>query len=74
MWTDPVCGDGVCERPFEFPAYGPFGCFFDCGREEATVLIVVTIIVRSHIFLSLTAYLTNLRALTLLLRFEVDVC
>ena len=25
-WVDPVCGDGNCEYPWEFPAYGPFGC------------------------------------------------
>ena len=21
IWTDPVCGNGVCEQPYEFPAY-----------------------------------------------------
>lgn len=25
-WKDPVCGDGVCEAPFEFAYYGHFGC------------------------------------------------
>ena len=25
-WKDPVCGDGVCEQPFEFAYYGHFGC------------------------------------------------
>lgn len=25
-WVDPVCGDGKCETPFEYPYYGHFGC------------------------------------------------
>lgn len=33
-WVDPVCGDGVCEAPFEFAAFGRFGCRADCGRLE----------------------------------------
>ena len=32
VWRDPVCGDGVCESPFEFAQYGRFGCRADCGR------------------------------------------
>jgi hypothetical protein len=31
IWSDPVCGDGKCEIPFEFPTYGRFGCKADCG-------------------------------------------
>ena len=27
----PPCGDGACEPPFEFPAFGRFGCKADCG-------------------------------------------
>lgn len=26
IWKDPVCGDGNCEWPWEYPAWGPFGC------------------------------------------------
>ena len=26
IWKDPICGDGNCEWPWEFPAWGPFGC------------------------------------------------
>ena len=26
FWRDPQCGDGTCEQPFEFPAWGRFGC------------------------------------------------
>ena len=32
VWADPVCGDGQCELPFEYPSYGGFGCKSDCGR------------------------------------------
>lgn len=31
VWKDPVCGDGLCETPFEFASYGRFGCRADCG-------------------------------------------
>ena len=31
LWVDPLCGDGICEEPFEFPMYGRFGCSADCG-------------------------------------------
>jgi hypothetical protein len=30
-WRDPICGDGMCDSPFEFPSYGRFGCTADCG-------------------------------------------
>lgn len=26
IWKDPVCGDGNCEWPWEFPSWGRFGC------------------------------------------------
>lgn len=32
VWRDPMCGDGVCESPWEFAQYGRFGCRADCGR------------------------------------------
>ena len=31
VWQDPVCGDGICEAPFEFASYSSFGCRADCG-------------------------------------------
>ncbi|CAI5983999.1 unnamed protein product, partial [Closterium sp. NIES-65] len=31
FWQDPPCGDGTCDQPFEFPAFGRFGCEADCG-------------------------------------------
>ncbi|KAK9819873.1 hypothetical protein WJX72_003501 [[Myrmecia] bisecta] len=32
VWVDPICGDGICETPFEFASYGRFGCRADCGK------------------------------------------
>lgn len=32
VWKDPVCGDGLCEAPFEYASYSRFGCKADCGR------------------------------------------
>ncbi|CAI5516018.1 unnamed protein product [Closterium sp. Naga37s-1] len=31
FWQDPPCGDGLCDQPLEFPAFGRFGCEADCG-------------------------------------------
>ncbi|KAK3288017.1 hypothetical protein CYMTET_4498 [Cymbomonas tetramitiformis] len=34
-WKDPVCGDRLCEPPYEYPGFGPtpesYGCSADCG-------------------------------------------
>ena len=27
-----MCGDGVCESPWEFASYSSFGCRADCGK------------------------------------------
>jgi hypothetical protein len=40
IWKDPVCGDGDCEWPWEFPAYGRFGCRADCGVEMRTTKVI----------------------------------
>ena len=42
-WRDPVCGDGVCERPYEFPSFGQYGCKADCGAAPEAVDAVVRI-------------------------------
>jgi hypothetical protein len=42
-WTDLVCGDGRCEAPWEFPAWGPFGCRADCGAQPNTSAVLVTV-------------------------------
>ncbi|KAL3141617.1 hypothetical protein ABBQ32_004857 [Trebouxia sp. C0010 RCD-2024] len=43
-WVDPVCGDGNCEYPYEFPAWGRFGCKADCGQETQTTAILVQVV------------------------------
>jgi hypothetical protein len=54
VWKDPVCGDSKCEWPWEFPAYGPFGCRADCGLNPNTsaVLVVVSADFTAHPSLS----------------------
>eukprot|EP00798_Chlamydomonas_sp_ICE-L_P006111 gene6111-2715_t len=32
VWVDPVCGDGICNQPWEFASYSSFGCRADCGK------------------------------------------
>ena len=46
IWTEAPCGDGVCSAPYEFPAYGRFGCKADCG--SATNLISLVIHIQSR--------------------------
>lgn len=43
IWQDPVCGDGQCEFPWEYPAWGRFGCQADCGRNMNTTRIAIII-------------------------------
>jgi len=51
LWNsfiDPVCGNGLCEGPVEFPAFGDaqipaHGCLADCGRFPNTTQYVVQI-------------------------------
>ena len=43
IWKDPICGDGNCEWPWEYPAWGPFGCQADCGTNANTTSIVVNV-------------------------------
>ncbi|GAQ92259.1 Ca2+-modulated nonselective cation channel polycystin [Klebsormidium nitens] len=40
IWADPVCGDGVCDRPIEFNGFGRFGCTPDCGSMETVPVTV----------------------------------
>ena len=30
--SDPVCGDGQCDMPDEYPGFGRFDCAKDCGE------------------------------------------
>jgi len=41
IWTDPICGNGKCEMPYEFPSYHRFGCKLDCGVQPALIPIMV---------------------------------
>jgi hypothetical protein len=43
VWTDPICGDGRCEAPWEMPAWGPFGCEADCGLNPDTRKAIVVV-------------------------------
>uniref|UniRef100_A0A7S3R7G2 Uncharacterized protein n=1 Tax=Dunaliella tertiolecta TaxID=3047 RepID=A0A7S3R7G2_DUNTE len=43
IWQDPVCGDGTCQQPWEFPAWGRFGCRADCGVNLNTTTISLSI-------------------------------
>ncbi|GAX83855.1 hypothetical protein CEUSTIGMA_g11280.t1 [Chlamydomonas eustigma] len=43
IWQDPVCGDGNCEWPWEYPSWGPFGCKADCGTNSNVTSIVVNV-------------------------------
>ena len=31
IFEDPICGNGICEAPTEYPGLGRFGCIPDCG-------------------------------------------
>jgi hypothetical protein len=43
VFVDPQCGDGLCERPLEFPSVfsGLFGCTADCGEFVNTTDVTV---------------------------------
>ncbi|KAF6259437.1 hypothetical protein COO60DRAFT_1688690 [Scenedesmus sp. NREL 46B-D3] len=43
IWKDPVCGNNKCEAPWEFPAWGPFGCQADCGLNPNTTKVIVAL-------------------------------
>ncbi len=63
IWTDPICGDGKCEMPWEFPAWGRFGCVSDCGRAQTLQAVVLAVhgdFLR-HPTLSAAVLMTNTR-------------
>ncbi|KAK3265641.1 hypothetical protein CYMTET_25692 [Cymbomonas tetramitiformis] len=41
IYTDPVCGNDVCEEPYERRAFGRFGCQTDCGQEPTLYDVAV---------------------------------
>eukprot|EP00960_Hanusia_phi_P067916 766728-Hanusia_phi.AAC.3 len=42
-FSDPVCGDGKCEAPDEYPGFGRFGCVKDCGKYKNTSTLVINL-------------------------------
>ena len=40
-FSDPVCGDGKCDTPDEYPGFGRFGCAKDCGQYKNTSSLVI---------------------------------
>ncbi|CAI7737986.1 unnamed protein product [Closterium sp. NIES-54] len=40
-WADPTCGSGTCDRPFQYPAFGRFGCEADCGTFPNLTSVVI---------------------------------
>ncbi|KAI8474039.1 MAG: hypothetical protein J3K34DRAFT_383443 [Monoraphidium minutum] len=82
VFTDPVCGDGRCEAPWEFPAWGRFGCRADCGAQPgaARVLVAVTGDFVGHASLSPRALMEGVRWNLCLddaerrIRGETDLC
>ena len=44
VWQDPMCGDSVCEAPFEYKGWGGdkiHGCPEDCGFEKEVTNVTV---------------------------------
>ncbi|CAI5535095.1 unnamed protein product [Closterium sp. Naga37s-1] len=41
LWADLPCGDGTCDRPFQFPAFGRFGCHADCGTFPNLTAVII---------------------------------
>ncbi|CAI5979874.1 unnamed protein product, partial [Closterium sp. NIES-65] len=48
VWKDPPCGNGICERPLEFEAFGRFGCSADCGDLAAVTSVTVHLTTDFH--------------------------
>ena len=43
VWVNEVCGDGVCNAPVEYAAYGRFGCRPDCGVESKLTTMLLQV-------------------------------
>ncbi|EKX33173.1 hypothetical protein GUITHDRAFT_120654 [Guillardia theta CCMP2712] len=43
VFSDPVCGDGKCDGPDEFPGFGRFGCIKDCGKYKNVTSLTITL-------------------------------
>lgn len=71
-WSDPVCGDGTCEFPYEFPSYGRFGCQADCGRLATTEPDAAQL--RIEIYADFTHYSSSLSATELMVKSSWNLC
>ena len=40
-FSDPSCGDGVCDEPHEYAGFGRFGCIEDCGKYINTTSLTI---------------------------------
>ncbi|KAK3278708.1 hypothetical protein CYMTET_13368 [Cymbomonas tetramitiformis] len=43
VWTKPVCGNWLCEEPYERAAFGRFGCKMDCGTEHTLYPVILEV-------------------------------
>ena len=43
VFSDPVCGDGNCDTPDEYPGFGRFGCIKDCGKYKNVTTLTITL-------------------------------
>eukprot|EP00854_Cymbomonas_tetramitiformis_P028939 gene28939-35953_t len=43
VWQARECGDGYCDEPLEFPAFGSLGCRVDCGLQRTLVPVLIVI-------------------------------
>ncbi|EKX32754.1 hypothetical protein GUITHDRAFT_121057 [Guillardia theta CCMP2712] len=43
VFSDPVCGDGTCDGPDEYPGFGRFGCIKDCGKYKNVTSLTITL-------------------------------
>ncbi|CAI5468334.1 unnamed protein product [Closterium sp. Yama58-4] len=60
VWKDPPCGNGICERPLEFEAFGRFGCSADCGDLTEVTSVTVHLTTDFHSALDAAASSWNL--------------
>ena len=72
MWSDPVCGDGTCEFPYEFPSYGRFGCQADCGQLGTNEPDAAQL--RIEIYADFSHYSSSLSATELMVKTTWNLC
>ncbi|CAI5509659.1 unnamed protein product [Closterium sp. Naga37s-1] len=48
LWADLTCGDGLCNYPLQYPAFGRFGCEADCGTFPNLTAVAVHLSSQLH--------------------------